>query len=314
MPKQSPDPFYTLRGHSGPVSAVHFFSSKLYSGSGSGEIYAWDLETFKKATLFHDHDRAGILWIGHVSDALVTQGRDGTIGVWKESTGSWQKHATLQTTSKGFCQCSALKSSSPLLASPHGDDDTAINLWNLDTCTVVITVKPSGSEKVGMVMCTRLCRDGNLLVAGYENGSVISFDCRSGKPISSVVCFKHPVMCMDIDDCHRMKGLCGSVTKTLCAFEDFQDLRLSKEVAVVNEGFASTAIRSDGKIAASGGWDGRIRIFSWRTLKPLAVLNFHDESVQSVDFAAERVRREGVGVLAAGAKDGIVSLWSVYTD
>lgn len=250
-----------------------------------------------------------------MSDALLTQGRDGSVAIWRDHQSHWEKQATLPAATKSFCQCSTLcRSAPPLLSSPHETDDTVINIWDLESRQVVVTTKSLASESVGMAMCTKLCNDGNVLLVGYESGSMISFDCRNGRPVSRLSCSEHPIMCMDVDDCHLMKGACGSVTKTLYVFKDFENLTLSKEVVVMNEGFSSVAVRSDGRIAASGGWDGRIRIFGWKTLKPLAVLDFHEESVQSIHFATESVCRQGVGVIAAGAKDGIVSLWSVYTD
>ena len=102
-------------------------------------------------------------------------------------------------------------------------------------------------------------------------------------------------------------------------------------------------MRSDGRIFVTGGWDSRIRIYSTKTLKEVAVLKWHKEGVYAVDFAVlleagdlqgneggeggEVVKKEtGLGKVqrqreeamqlkhwvVAGAKDGKVSLWEVF--
>jgi WD40 repeat protein len=113
-------------------------------------------------------------------------------------------------------------------------------------------------------------------------------------------------------------------------------------------GQQSLSVRSDGRILATGGWDSRVRIYSTKTLKEVAVLKWHKEGVyavafgkildvadlehgvqdaQSQDGIGDVTRREtGLGKLqrqreekmqvkhwiAAGAKDGKISLWEVF--
>lgn len=112
-------------------------------------------------------------------------------------------------------------------------------------------------------------------------------------------------------------------------------------------GQQSLSVRSDGRLLVTGGWDSRVRIYSAKTLKEVAVLKWHKEGVYAVAFgkilepedlehivqenyseeASEVVGREtGLSKLqrqreekmqirhwvAAGAKDGKVSLWEVF--
>ncbi|KAL1436654.1 hypothetical protein MTO96_049548 [Rhipicephalus appendiculatus] len=106
MSNRSPDPFYALRGHAGPITAVEFFDDVLFSGSSDGEIFAWDLETFRRKHTLVGHNNKGILWIGHSENALLTQGRDGTVAIWTLSDAQWKQTGTMVTNAKGFCQCS----------------------------------------------------------------------------------------------------------------------------------------------------------------------------------------------------------------
>lgn len=126
-------------------------------------------------------------------------------------------------------------------------------------------------------------------------------------------------------------------------------------------GQQSLRVRSDGRLLVTGGWDSRVRIYSTKTLKEMAVLKWHKEGVYATGFGEtldeesltsaptrnkddsiptegenaksgdEVVPRalEGLSGLnrlqkqremkmqmkhwvAAGAKDGKVSLWEVF--
>lgn len=49
----------------------------------------------------------------------------------------------------------------------------------------------------------------------------------------------------------------------------------TKAVNTKHAGQQSLSVRSDGKIFATAGWDGRIRVYSTKTMKELAVLKWH---------------------------------------
>ena len=89
---------------------------------------------------------------------------------------------------------------------------------------------------------------------------------------------------------------------------------------VVNAGMGSALVREDSTIMVTGGWDSRVRVFSWKNpakLKPLAVLDFHTEAVEAMAFSKGRLevgRLAGKRLIAAGGKDGKVSLWDIYSD
>jgi WD40 repeat protein len=53
----------------------------------------------------------------------------------------------------------------------------------------------------------------------------------------------------------------------------------------------------------------RIRVFSAKTLKPLAVLSFHRESVYSVAFCSLPAEKH---YLVGASKDQRISLWTLY--
>lgn len=109
-----------------------------------------------------------------------------------------------------------------------------------------------------------------------------------------------------------------------------------KTVDTKHAGQQSLRVRSDGRLIVTGGWDARIRIYSSKTLKEVAVLKWHKEGVYAVGFAEisiaedlgtheatldRRIQSRGQEReeetkmkhwVAAGAKDGKVSLWEVF--
>lgn len=102
-----------------------------------------------------------------------------------------------------------------------------------------------------------------------------------------------------------------------------------KAVNTKHAGQQSLRVRSDGRLIITGGWDTRIRIYSSKTLKEVAVLKWHKQGVYAVAFSEiltaedlrdqEYVRKEQRETqmklkhwVAAGAKDGKISLWEVY--
>lgn len=112
-----------------------------------------------------------------------------------------------------------------------------------------------------------------------------------------------------------------------------------KTINTKHAGQQGLKIRSDGRIFATAGWDANVRVYSCKTLKELAVLQHHKVGCYTVAFAhisedpkdpspstsLASLGRDGMSVkerrihqaksghwIAAGAKDGRISLWDVY--
>ena len=124
-----------------------------------------------------------------------------------------------------------------------------------------------------------------------------------------------------------------------------------KTIDTKHAGQQSLCVRSDGRLIVTGGWDTRIRIYSSKTLKEVAVLKWHKEGVYAVAFSTilepqhlqqqqqqqndqelgggntlliqretglaklQRQREEQMQLkhwVVAGAKDGKISLWEVF--
>ena len=143
------------------------------------------------------------------------------------------------------------------------------------------------------------------ILVGYESGVILLWDVNTGTEVSSIQSHTETVMCLGF--CPSLDlGFSGSVNHTLTSWGVKEgEPSPGRMIEITNKGLNDLVIRGDGRIVATAGWDSRIRVFSCKKLKPLAVLDFHKESIQSVSFSKG-------GLLAAGSKDKTISVWSVY--
>ena len=189
-----------------------------------------------------------------------------------------------------------------------------VDIFDLDTNKKVTYFKPDSSRtKYGMCMTIKpiwssSSNQCHQLVIGYESGHIVLWDIKTSKMLDTLELYKESVMCLDY--CPQMsKGLAGSVDNTLksfCVSED-NKLTLGTEFNATNPGFSKIIFRPDNKIVAAAGWDCNVRIFGVKKfLKPLAVLSYHKQNVQAIDFSQGNM-------LACGSQDQLISLWDVYS-
>ncbi|KAK2079659.1 hypothetical protein QBZ16_002054 [Prototheca wickerhamii] len=68
------------------------------------------------------------------------------------------------------------------------------------------------------------------------------------------------------------------------------------------------ALRSDGRLLAAGGWDGRVRVFEFPSCRPLATLKYHvGDAVTAVAWGSP-----ARGLLATSSCTGSVALYRLY--
>ncbi|XP_068994927.1 guanine nucleotide-binding protein subunit beta-like protein 1 [Embiotoca jacksoni] len=323
MSRPAPSPIYTLRGAGGPLNTLHFGCSGegtplLFSGSGKGAIHVWNLNSRRAEKIVEGHSGSSVIWVNTLqsTDALISQGRDMQVCQWDLSEGRSELVESVWTGSVGFCQCSMLETSpTNYLLAFAGQQTEEIKIMELPSKTPVGTLVPDA--KLGMVMCVKLWQPdsgpGPLLLAGYEDGSLLLWDVTQRSKLSQVKAHPEPVMCLTFDT-ERLRGVSGSSEEKLSSWmlDGQKKLQLQGDVTLVNSGVSQLCIREDGKLLASAGWDHRVRVFGWKKLRPLAVLQYHTDMVLSVAFSDHQDPRQRL--LAAGSKDQRISLWSVYNE
>ncbi|KAM6965583.1 guanine nucleotide-binding protein subunit beta-like protein 1 isoform 2-T2 [Aplochiton taeniatus] len=292
MSLPAPTPIYTLRGAGGAINTLHFSCADaspplLYSGSGKGTVHVWNLTTRRAEKVLEGHSGNSVIWLNTLAsrDALISQGRDKRVCMWDLSEGRSEVTESVWTGSVGFCHCSLLEinSGSWLLAHPGERME-----------------EPDSGP-------------GPLLLAGYEDGSLLLWDVSQRSVLSRVTTHPEPVMCLAFDP-RRLQGISGSSDKNLWSWtlDGQQNLQVKDPVALINPGVSQLCVRGDCKILASAGWDHRVRVFGWKKLQPLAVLQHHSDMVLSVAFSDHQDPRSRL--LAAGSKDRRISLWSICTE
>jgi WD40 repeat protein len=102
----------------------------------------------------------------------------------------------------------------------------------------------------------------------------------------------------------REKAVIGSAQRQLLLIGP-ESREIFYELPDGHPGVSDIAVRIDGKIWATGGWDMRVRMFDAKKRKALAVLKHHSGSVHTVGFSAD-------GLLASAGQDRGIALWSLY--
>ncbi|SMR61402.1 unnamed protein product [Zymoseptoria tritici ST99CH_3D1] len=279
----------------------------------------------------------------------------------------WLLHS-LDVNALNFCSfasCLDLTSSSTLssqnlLIAVPGLQDGHINLTSLPTEDRIATIPSPKESNTGMVMAIRLVfvpRVANskpqlLILAGYEGGNVCVWSQPKSSSNTATPHFQliysqkshaQPVLSLDMA-LSQGTFYTSSADAIIARHPLLPTSALStKTVQTKHAGQQALTVRSDEKIFATAGWDGRMRVYSVKTMKELAVLKWHGEGCYAVSFAEivdgseiegdgqtaqiekEVVERRALTVaqkreekarsthwLAAGSKDGKVSLWEIY--
>ncbi|KAJ5321376.1 hypothetical protein N7476_004378 [Penicillium atrosanguineum] len=275
-----------------------------------------------------------------------------------------------------------------LFAVPNALDSGGIDVFHLPSERRITTIASDPATKTGMVMAVNMFvsssgdvyvasayEDGHVMVfihkgaltpASFELGTIASSPWKWEKLYASRA-HSQPVLSLDVSstrDCFITSSADALLIKHpipsphsagYIPTANYAEDKPLKTVNTKHSGQQGLRMRSDGKIFATAGWDSRIRVYSGKTMKELAVLKWHKEgcytvafgdadlfsqpipshtqepttpdeanesdsgkilSDQSLSLAAihnqrnEKVQR--THWLAAGSKDGKISLWDIY--
>jgi len=212
------------------------------------------------------------------------------------------------------------------------------------------------------------------VIAGYESGHTVISSLSPSNNTWATIYTAHshaqPILSLSIslsDNCYFTSSADANIAKhpipaAVLVDDDVEEIKregpaaggADGELKILKTGHSgqqSLQVRNDGKIFATAGWDGRVRVYAVKTMRELAVLKWHKEGCYAVAFAdvnvnvdglsglahdrnkggdgregkelvgrigaltvkQERLRKaETTHWLAVGSKDGKVSLWDIY--
>ncbi|UJR25814.1 hypothetical protein I4U23_007164 [Adineta vaga] len=312
-PLPPPSPTFVLRSFSSGVSNIKYDltdSLRLYIGEQQGSVHLYNLRTRLPILSLSDAHSSTILGLSQFTEEnkFITLGKDGFIKVWNEHG---QCQWDYQTNHCSFSNCDLI--SPNLIVTPIGSHNSMIGALDY-RCTDPIIKKflpISTDSNNGMIMKLRVF-DNRWLFVAYENGSLKVFDILSTKQLDSyqVTSDHEPITAMDVI-CNTC--LCGTTKSDLISL-DFLSLKLEKtstfrQIEMPNAGTSFIRCRSnDGKLIAVAGWDSRIRLFRRETGKQLAMLDYHRQQINSIDFDFHTKQ------MACASEDRTVSIWDIYNN
>lgn len=310
-----PDPVFVLRHvDMDSINSLIFHNNdKLLAGTVKGNVHIWDLQTNRCTSNFQVGNDP-VTALHHTDSHLITQEKGGTLKYWLKTNTSYVLEKTTETNHMAFCRTD-YSSDDETLVFPQ--DDNSIGLFNTKDWEKRTVFAPDNSLNLGLLSCLKKfnLRGQDMILAGYESGDFLTWDLRSEKPITEMNLNIGAATCVDFDGLSN-RGLVGGTEERLFAIT-FQtkniDLTKLQEIPIKNAGLNCVRIRSDRKIFTTGGWDGRIRIFSYKSLRPLAVLTEHKSGgIMDIAYSNDVVNYWKTPIMAAGGMDGKISLWSLY--
>lgn len=195
-----------------------------------------------------------------------------------------------------------------LIASPNGLDSGGIDVFQLPSEKRISRIRSDQNNPTGMVMAvslfhqrvpgqTTLClissyEDGRVMVHAYNGNLDDAKEENRWHKVMSASAHTQPVLSLELFPFSRTHFLTSSadanITKFALPTPGEQGAVQAEPEKVINSkhaGQQGLSIRSDEKIFATAGWDGRVRVYSCKTLKELAVLKWHKVGCYSTAFA-----------------------------
>ncbi|CBQ71796.1 conserved hypothetical protein [Sporisorium reilianum SRZ2] len=337
----TPKPFWILRHHgSSSIRSLHHAHGVLAVGDDAGTVSLVDLATLRPTFAWRAHTDSILTVLVVDTTQVLTHARDNTLKLWTlpartqsigsataASTSSAEPHLarTIGVNALNFARCSHRCHH---LAVPHTLDAAYIDMLDLHTGQRTHEaigrpdIRPAPGTRLPIVMALHLLPDSTL-VAGYEDGCVKKWRL-DGELVWHARCHSESVMGVSVA---RAFGVSVAADDRIARFDlHTGELQLTQ---TQQPGNACVAIAPDGESFAVGTWNGEINVYATSdSLAHLGSLSYHRDTVECLAFAHVKISNQHGQddssddeddsqnthqlVLAAGGRDGKVSLWKYH--
>ncbi|XP_031848046.1 guanine nucleotide-binding protein subunit beta-like protein 1 [Nomia melanderi] len=308
-----PDPIYLFRSDMGSIHSILFQITPnvefLHAGTAKGNVHIWDLNINRELSFIKSGQECCLSLQSLDNDDLFVQHKCGLIKAYKRTESHWNQYKSIETDFYHYCRFQTLSQNQLLVPLK----ESKVGILSTRTFSMELELNSSNFKNLGEVMVIKPLKDEKLVLIGYECGKLILWDIRQKKTLNYLTTEQCP-MALDFDTT-LMKGIIGGPSNQLQVFTLSENHLLcdKTKITLKNSGTSVITIRPDAKIVAVGGWDSRIRIFSWKTLKALAVLSQHRDTVQDIVYSSDTVKMyDDKCIMATAAKDGYIALWDIY--
>ena len=240
--------------------------------------------------------------------------------LWRITNSGYVLDREARTNNSSYCRFEAHEDRN-LVIVPRDDNLVEVLDGTSFESQVVLHPFDEHGAPFGTVMAVKLIEisdEAPLVLGAYESGMVCLWDLSTGKLLhaAKLVAGEDSPLTIDYDVVSN-RGVIGTTADQIVVFSvDRRSLQLQNkktDIAIKNRGVNRIRIRPhDQKVFASAGWDGRVRVFSWKSLRPLAVLTEHKRNVLDVVYSPGIVSMWKAPVMASAGEDGSIALWDLY--
>ncbi|KAG1790137.1 WD-40 repeat-containing protein [Suillus plorans] len=306
---ESPSPICLLRSHSSAVSTLSISTDneRIYSGDTVGQVIVISTRSLRPLASWKAHTDS-LLGIEEWGSQIITHGRDNKLHSGPATLSDLSTPTTcysMDVNTLNYCRFSLLvlagaSTQEGLLAAPNLVESALADIWSLpscqrlhaaigdplDTSATAFSDGRSGSK-------SRIIMSMHLFYSALSapSSSIVVLRKRTAHETKQTVegrgwevvwkskLHVESVMAMAVSsDCTLALTVSADYLKTQEASESTPAGTAFK---IKHPGNGAVAIRSDGRVCAIGGWDGKVQLYSTKTLKLLGTL-----VCQTVTFAS----------------------------
>ncbi|XP_066995419.2 guanine nucleotide-binding protein subunit beta-like protein 1 [Anabrus simplex] len=310
MDPKTSDPVFIMKSAE-PVHSLLFLHDFLLAGNQDGSVSFWDMKTHRMdSTQSVFTGSSACVRMCYVDGHLITQDRMGLVKVWSQEESKWNINFEMQLTYCGLCRLDGICDYSGIMACPQKKSD--IEIFHVNSGKKISTLTPVGMDPLGdVVICKfiEVCGSTYLLTV-YEIGAAVLWDLKVNNLVTHYK-FDGLPMTLDYDEVH-CQGICGASSKKIQIFEldKSQNFHIIQKIKLHKSAVGCVRIKPDRSSVVIGGWDGKLRYFTWNSFQPLDVNAVHSKAIEDISFSEKGcVGLVPECVMAVGSLDCRISLW-----